>query len=66
MAPISLATRRALRSLGAAALHAAFATLALAHIQEFVKVKRVTDGDTIMLESGEHVRPADGLAVPNR
>ena len=56
MAPISPVTRRALRSLGAAVLLATFAALALAGGQEFVKVKRVIDGDTIMLESGERVR----------
>jgi endonuclease YncB( thermonuclease family) len=48
-------SRRVLRSLGAAVLLGTFAALALAG-QEFVKVKRVIDGDTIMLESGERVR----------
>ena len=56
MTPISPVTRRALRSLGAAVLLGTFAALALAGGQEFVKVKRVIDGDTIMLESGERVR----------
>ena len=56
MAPISPVTRRALRSLDAAVLLATFAALALAGGQEFVTVKRVIHGDTIMLESGERVR----------
>jgi micrococcal nuclease len=56
MAAISHVTRRTLRTLGAALLLALFTGLALADTQEFVKVKRVIDGDTIMLESGERVR----------
>jgi len=32
------------------------ATAFIANAQEFVRVKRVIDGDTIMLDSGERVR----------
>jgi endonuclease YncB( thermonuclease family) len=56
MAPTSPVTRRALRTLGAAVLLALFTGLGLADTQQFVKVKRVIDGDTIMLQSGERVR----------
>ena len=55
MAATSPATRRTFWGLGTALFLAVLAALALANLQEFFRVKRVIDGDTIMLESGERV-----------
>jgi micrococcal nuclease len=55
MAATSPATRRTFWGLGIALFLAVLAALALANLQEFFRVKRVIDGDTIMLESGERV-----------
>ena len=52
-----LATRPRLRSCLVGALFLVFvAELSVVQAQEFVKVKRVVDGDTIILETGERVR----------
>jgi micrococcal nuclease len=54
--PSSASTRRTVASLGTALFLAIFTALALANLQEFTQVKRVIDGDPIMLESGERIR----------